>query len=111
MALRKGTPVFASDGAQVGVVERVLSHPEADLFDGIVIDTRRGPGGHRFVDAPEVAAIAELGVTLRIDAAEAARLPEPGANPAELSAGPGDAPPGAFTQRLRRAWDRLSGRG
>ena len=47
MALRKGTPVFASDGAQVGVVERVLSHPEADLFDGIVIDTRRGPGGHR----------------------------------------------------------------
>src|SRR4051794_4914072 len=88
MTLKRGTPVVASDGTRVGTVEHVLSHPEADLFDGIVIDTRRGPGGHRFVDAPEVAAIAERAVTLTIDAAAAARLPRPGENPAELSAGP-----------------------
>jgi hypothetical protein len=39
-----------------------------------VIDT---DGGRRFVDAPEVARITLRRVTLTIDAAEAAELPEP----------------------------------
>jgi uncharacterized protein YrrD len=110
LALRRGTPVLTSDGTRIGTVEHVLSHPEANLFDGIVVDTRLGPGGHRFVDAPEVASIAERAVTLTLDAAQAARLPKPGASPAELSAGPGDAPEGELTRKLRRAWDLLSGR-
>ena len=40
----------------------MLSAPNIDMFDGIVFDTTAGPGGHRFVDAPEVEAIYERGV-------------------------------------------------
>jgi Mrp family chromosome partitioning ATPase len=73
--LARGTPVRGSDGVQVGTVRQVLDNARENIFDGIVIDT---PAGRRFVDAPEVARIAERAVTLTIDAAEAATLPEPG---------------------------------
>ena len=76
--LAAGTPVQASDGAHLGEVLRVLENPREHIFDGIVIST---PTGERFVDAPEVGRIAELRVTLTIDASESAALPayEPGA--------------------------------
>ena len=77
LTLRRGVPVFSSDGEGLGRVVRVLSAPEANMFDGIVIDTKAGPGGQRFVDAPEVGDIYEGGVVLKIDAAEAALLPKP----------------------------------
>src|SRR3954447_17040862 len=73
--LPRGTPVRSSDGIQVGTVRRVQDNVRENIFDGIVMDT---PDGQRFVDAPEVARIAERGVTLTIDAAEAARLPDAG---------------------------------
>jgi hypothetical protein len=73
-ALPRGVPVHASDGTQVGRVHRVLDNAREHIFDGIVIDT---DGGRRFVDAPEVARITLRRVTLTIDAAEAAELPEP----------------------------------
>jgi Mrp family chromosome partitioning ATPase len=72
--LPRGTPVRSSDGRQVGTVRRVQENARENIFDGIVIDT---PDGARFVDAPEVARIAERAVTLTIDAAEAAQLPAP----------------------------------
>jgi hypothetical protein len=72
LALPRGVPVFASDGAQVGTVRRVQDNAREHIFDGIVLDT---PGGRRFVDAPEVARITERRVTLTISAAEAAELP------------------------------------
>jgi hypothetical protein len=72
--LRRGTPVRAADGIEIGTVRRVLEAKREHIFDGIVIDTKEG---RRFVDAPEVARIAERAVTLTIDAAEAAQLPEP----------------------------------
>jgi Mrp family chromosome partitioning ATPase len=71
--LRRGTPVRTSDGVEIGTVRRVQENVRENIFDGIVVDT---PQGKRFVDAPEVARIAELAVTLTIDAAEAASLPE-----------------------------------
>jgi hypothetical protein len=71
--LPRGTPVRSSDGVQVGTVRRVQENVRENIFDGIVLDT---PQGKRFVDAPEVARIAERGVTLTIDAAEAAGLGE-----------------------------------
>jgi PRC-barrel domain protein len=108
LTLAPGTPVRASDGTEVGTVAHVLADPDADIFDGIVIDARGG--GHRFVDAPEVAAIAERAVTLRIDAAGAERLPEPSGNPAAVSAHPDDTAEGDLTHKLRRAWDWISGR-
>jgi hypothetical protein len=66
--LRRGTPVLASDGVQVGTVRRVQEAKRENIFDGIVIDTE---GGTLFVDAPEVARIAERAVTLTFPAAEA----------------------------------------
>jgi hypothetical protein len=90
LVVDKGVPVYSSDGQNLGRVVRVLSAREADMFDGIVFDTTKGPGGHRFVDAPEVAALYERGVVLKIDAAEAAELPEPSANPGALSVNPAD---------------------
>jgi hypothetical protein len=76
LVLGKGVPVYSSDGQRLGRVVRVLSAPEANMFDGIIFDTKAGPGGHRFVDAPEVGQIYERGVVLTIDAAEAESLPK-----------------------------------
>ena len=50
-----------ADGVQVGTVRRVQDNARENIFDGIVLDTE---GGRRFVDAPEVARVAEHGVTL-----------------------------------------------
>jgi hypothetical protein len=66
-ALRRGTPVRSADGVQLGTVRRVREAKREHIFDGIVIDTAKGP---RFVDAPEVARVAERGVTLTFPAAE-----------------------------------------
>jgi hypothetical protein len=71
--LERGTPVVDRDGGDVGSVREVLENRAEHIFDGLVLDT---PGGQRFVDAPEVARIAELRVTLTLDAEGAAALPE-----------------------------------
>jgi hypothetical protein len=110
LTVGKGVPVYSSDGERLGRVVKVLSAPDIDMFDGIIFDTTAGPGGHRFVDAPEVAAIHEGGVVLKIDAAAAANLPAPGANPGALSVNPADLAGGSRGGILRRAWDSLSGR-
>jgi hypothetical protein len=109
LAVAKGVPVYSSDGENLGRVVRVLSAPNLDMFDGIVFDTTAGPGGHRFVDAPEVGQIYELGVVLKIDAAEAAKLTAPDANPGALSVNPADlvgGRPGFF----RRTWNSMTGK-
>ena len=54
-------------------MREVLENGAEHIFDGLVIDT---PAGQRFVDAPEVARIAERRVTLTLDAEGAAALPE-----------------------------------
>ena len=71
--LERGTPVVDRDGGAVGVVREVLENEAEHIFDGLVLDT---PAGTRFVDAPEVARIAERRVTLTLDAEGAAALPE-----------------------------------
>jgi hypothetical protein len=111
LTLSKGAPVYSSDGEEIGKVEYVLSAPNVDIFDGVVLDTSALPGGRRFVDAPEVAEIYERGVVLTIDAAAAANLPEPGPNPGSLEIGPGDMAAGGLGDKLRRAWDLISGKG
>jgi len=110
LALRVGVPVYSSDGEEVGKVEHVLAVPDDDIFDGIVLDRSILPGGHRFVDAPEVRAIFERGVELKIDAAAAKALPEPSANPGSIEVGPGDMAKGGH-DKLRRAWDLITGKG
>lgn len=107
LTLPKGVPVYSSDGEELGKVEYVLSAPNIDIFDGIVLDTSILPGGHRFVDAPEVAEIYERGVVLTVDAAAAQNLPEPGANPGSIDVDPGE----EGQSKLSRAWDLISGKG
>jgi hypothetical protein len=76
LVAKRGIPVFSSEGERLGRVVKVSAAPEANMFDGIVFDTTWGPGGHRFVDAPEVEAIYERGVVLKIAAAEVDSLPK-----------------------------------
>jgi hypothetical protein len=106
--LAAGTPVYSSDGEKVGVVAHVLSAPEEDVFDGIVLDERKGPGGHRFADADDVETIHERAVTLKLDAVACRSLHAPSENPAVMKDDPAE---GAHkvTDKLRRAWDLVSG--
>ena len=108
LTLEPGTPVRTSDGSEIGTVAHVLADPDADIFDGIVVDVRGG--GHRFADAPDVAEITSGAVVLALDAAEAERLPEPAEGPAQLRAHPDDTAESDLTRKLRRAWDLISGR-
>jgi uncharacterized protein YrrD len=110
LTLQAGATVRASNGEKIGTVEHVLADHSANIFDGLVIDTRIGPGGHRFVDAYQVASMDAEGVTLTLSARDAESLPDPSGNPATMAAGPGDADPG-LSDKLRRAWDLISGRG
>jgi hypothetical protein len=89
-ALRKGVPVRALGGEEIGTVEHVLQVPELDVFDGIVLRTS---DGLRFADADQVADITDQYVVLNLPAEEAERLGRPeapevfGADPAEHAGG------------------------
>jgi sporulation protein YlmC with PRC-barrel domain len=74
-AVKRGTPVYASDGQQVGKVDQVVDNYRERILDGFVIETTTGE--LRFVDAPEVARTAERAVRLTIDSAATAELPTP----------------------------------
>jgi hypothetical protein len=98
--LERGVPVVTADGVEVGTAERVLENEREHIFDGIVVRSERG---ELFVDAPEVARIAERQVTLSIDSDAAAALPryEPGAP--EFQANPSAGRLGRF---LGGGWKR-----
>ena len=102
-ALRRGTPVRSADGVEVGKVRRVLDNPRENIFDGVIVESRTG---QRFVDAPEVARIAERAVTLTISAEEYEQLPPP---PSLLKQRWDHAPLVRRTRRagrnLRKRWD------
>lgn len=110
LTLRDGTPVVTSDGHQVGVVAHVLSDDRTAIFDGIVIDTGGLAGGHRFVDAPEVDEIREDAVVLTLDRTAAERLPEPSESPAVIDVDAQGLGDDGLGDKLRRAWDWVSGR-
>jgi len=102
--LRRGTPVRDADGVQVGTVRRVQDNARENIFDGIVVDTERGP---RFVDAPEVARVAERGVTLTITSVQVADLPQPESGLSQRMAMSTTARRAKrFSQRLRDRFDQ-----
>jgi uncharacterized protein YrrD len=109
LVLEAGVPVYSSDGDTLGKVEHVLADDASDVFDGIVIDTSVLPGGHRFVDAPQVDRIHERGVVLTLDRHEAQGLPQPSENPPAMGTDPADLEESELTRKLRHAWDRISG--
>jgi len=111
LMLESGLPVYSSDGEKVGEVEHVLADRDSDIFDGIILDTSVLPGGHRFVDAPEVEEVFERGVLLKLDREAAHRLPEPSQNPATMRADPTAEPDSKLESKLKRAWELLSGKG
>ena len=109
LVLPEGVDVMSSDGHKVGTVEHVLAVPEVDVFDGVIVDMRAGPGGHRFADANQVEAIYERGVVLTVNRNGAEKLPQPSENPAAMAADPDDVAPDGLDDKLKRAWDYLSG--
>ncbi len=112
LVARRGIPVYSSDEQKLGTVVEVLDAPEADLFDGIIFDTTHNrPGGHKFVDAPEVEGIYENGVMLNIDAATAANLQKPGMNPGSIKISPDDVAGEPGPSFFQKAWNLLSGKG
>jgi hypothetical protein len=110
MVLPEGTRVEGRDGEEVGSVKRVLADAEADIFDGLILDT---PDGDRFVDAAQVGDIYTRLVVLEMTAGDARRLPEPTPSPAtvDLTADDiaGDTGGDKVRDAARRVWDRISG--
>lgn len=97
-AVARGTPVYSSDGVEVGKVDQVVDNYREHILDGFVIETRDGK--LRFVDAPEVSRTAERAVRLNIDAEQAGELPAPEKAPPSFKPHRG----GRFSRMLGRNW-------
>lgn len=108
-ALCAGADVTSADGKHVGSVEHVLGDERVDIFDGVVIRLGHGPGGLRFVDAPQVALIFERHIVLTITSAEVHDLHTPSRNPASLEQHAADPMPTELHRKLARAWELMSG--
>jgi len=112
LALEPGVAVFARDGEKLGDVHHVLADPEVDVFDGIVIDSSALPGRLQFADAVQVDQIYERGVVLALGRADAERLPEPTENAGVMEVdGLEDVDRSELREKLRRAWEMVSGDG
>ncbi len=109
LTLEEGAEVFSSDGERVGAGQHVLADPEIDIFDGLVIDVQPGPGGLRFVDAPQVGEVREGAVVLALPAARVAELHEPSDNPAVIEHHGEEDSESPLQGKLKRAWDLISG--
>src|SRR5206468_2255461 len=103
LALEPGVDVLSSDGEVVGKVEHVLFDADADIFDGLVVDTQAGPGGLRFADADQVGEIYERAVVLKLPTAEAEQLPEPAPAPGVMEHHGVEDSESALTAKLHRA--------
>jgi hypothetical protein len=74
LLLARDTPVFGADGAVAGTVGKIISEPDIDIFDGLVLTTR---DGDRYLEAELVTAIHERGVDISLPAARVGALPRP----------------------------------
>lgn len=107
--LAAGTPVYSSDGVEIGKVTHVLAAEDEDIFEGIVIGEHIFGSEHVFADAQDIDRIYEHGVVLSLDRDACASLPKPSANPAVMTDDPAESQSEFRHQRLRHAWDRISG--
>jgi uncharacterized protein YrrD len=70
LALEEGTPILASDGAEIGRVTTVVADEQKDIFSGVTFR----PGlldGQKFVPADSIDRLTASAVHLRISEAEA----------------------------------------
>lgn len=109
LVLAPGTPVYSSDGEQIGKVAHVLAAEDEDVFDGIVIAEHFLGAEPRFADADDVDRIYDHGVVLSLDRAACEQLPKPSANPAVMLDDPAESATDLRREKLMRAWDRISG--
>ena len=72
-ALKEGTPVHDSSGAELGKVGRVVADQQQDIFSGITV-TAGIFSTERFVPADLVGRITESSVELNVGADEAEQL-------------------------------------
>ena len=100
-AVERGTPVFSSDGVEVGTVDQVVDNYREHILDGFVIET--SDGKLRFADAPEVARTTERAVTLTIDAAAVERAAAARQGRSQLQAEPRRPPVPHVRRRLAQA--------
>jgi uncharacterized protein YrrD len=77
LTLEEGTAVLSSDGEEVGKVDEIRADPDADVFDGLVIESGTLAHERRFVEAAAVDEIYARGVVLKLDAEQARDLPPP----------------------------------
>ncbi len=73
--IARGTPIYGSDGVEVGKVLSVSDNKREHILDGFVFEDTSGEV--RFVDGPEVQRTFERAVELNIDSAAAAKLAPP----------------------------------
>lgn len=85
-AVQPGTPIYSSDGVEVGRVRFVLDNHKEHIFDGLAFEDTSGE--LRFADAPEVARTAERAVTLVLDAEQALQLGPPEQGPPKFVPNP-----------------------
>jgi hypothetical protein len=109
LALEPGADVVSSDGERVGKVEHVLADADSDIFDGLVVDLERGPGGWHFADADQVEEVYERAVVLTLPAAEVERLPKPAPSPGVMEHHGVEDSESSLQSKLHRAWDLISG--
>ena len=76
--IARGTPIYASDGVEVGKVVSVSDNAREHILDGFVFEDLQGET--RFVDGPEVQRTFERAVELNIDSAAVAELGPPAKN-------------------------------
>ena len=75
--LPTGADVISSDGVRVGAVQETLADEPTQIFEGVVIDIRLGPGGLRMVDSSQIAGIYADRVVLVVPQAGVHDLPRP----------------------------------
>ena len=73
LQIQQGWSVLTSDGTSVGTVAQVEGDKQADIFDGLAVESGE-PKQVRYVAGEQVGAIFPGEVTLKIGAAEAATL-------------------------------------
>ena len=105
--LEEGIPVYDRNGRRIGVVEHVLADFTLDIFEGVIVHTLPLPGTHLYADVDQIAELHERGVVLSVEQDQLREPPERSDRDDEG----GGQPQSPLESRLRRAWDRLTGRG
>ena len=105
LALEEGTPVYDRNGQRIGVVDRVLTDHDGDIFEGVIIHPLHLLGRHLYASHDQIGELRERGVLLSVDRDA---LHELSASSARKTASD-RSPDGPVHAALRRAWDWITG--